>query len=54
MHQQPVFTKRGLFDGESFPVAERLYRRGFYVPSGLALTEPQMERVADALRALTA
>jgi len=51
MHLQPALTNRGLFTGESHPVAERLYRRGFYLPSGLALTEAQMERVADALRA---
>jgi perosamine synthetase len=50
MHQQPVLRERGLFAGESYPVAERLYRRGFYIPSGLALTEPQMVRVAEAVR----
>jgi perosamine synthetase len=52
MHLQPVLRRRGLFGGESFPVAERLYRRGFYLPSGLALTGEQMERVAEALRAV--
>ena len=50
MHQQPALLKRGLFAGESYPVAERLYRRGFYLPSGLALTHDQMVRVAEALR----
>ena len=50
MHQQPVLRNRGLFAGESYPVAERLYRKGFYIPSGLALTEAQMARVADAVR----
>jgi perosamine synthetase len=50
MHEQPVFLKRGLFCGESHPVAERIARRGFYIPSGLALTEPQMENVAQTLR----
>jgi len=49
MHQQPVLKSRGLFAGESYPVAERLYRRGFYIPSGLALTEAQMVRVAEAV-----
>lgn len=52
MHLQPALRKRGLFAGESYPVAERLYRRGFYLPSGLALTEAQMSRVAEALRAV--
>lgn len=50
MHEQPVFRRKGLFAGESYPVAERLARRGFYVPSGLALSEEQMDRVAVAVR----
>jgi len=50
MHQQPVLRELGLFEGESYPVAERMYQRGFYVPSGLALTEDQIFRVADALK----
>lgn len=49
MHEQPVFKKMGLFAGESHPVAERLARRGFYVPSGVALSDAQMDRVAEAL-----
>ena len=47
MHEQPVFRKRGLFAGESYPVAERLARRGFYLPSGLALTDDQLDEVAE-------
>ncbi|CAK9013609.1 GDP-perosamine synthase [Durusdinium trenchii] len=34
MHEQPVFLQMGLFKGQSFPVAERIARRGFYIPSG--------------------
>lgn len=50
MHEQPVFQKMGLFKDETFPVAERMARRGFYIPSGLALTDEQMERVAGAVK----
>lgn len=50
MHEQPVFQRMGLFDGERYPVAERLARRGFYIPSGLALTESQQNRVVAAVR----
>lgn len=50
MHEQPVFRKVGLFRGVSCPVAERIARRGFYVPSGIALTRDQAEKVAEALR----
>jgi perosamine synthetase len=46
MHEQPVFMKAGLFAGERYPVAERLARRGLYLPSGLALTAKQIEQVA--------
>jgi perosamine synthetase len=54
MHEQPVFHKLGLFEGVSCPVAENLARRGFYLPSGMALTEPQGDRVAkDLIETLT-
>ena len=49
MHEQPVFRKMGLFEGVSCPVAERLARRGFYIPGGMALTDEQMDRVAHTL-----
>jgi perosamine synthetase len=49
MHEQPFFKKMELFVGESYPVAERIARRGFYIPSGLALSDSQMEQVAIAL-----
>ena len=52
MHEQPVFHKMGLLQNESCPVAERLARRGFYLPSGLALTNEQIERVAEAVKAI--
>ena len=49
MHEQPVFQKMGLFDGKSYKNAERLARRGLYIPSGLALTDEQMKVVTDAV-----
>jgi perosamine synthetase len=50
MHEQPVFQKMGLFAGESYPVAERLGRRGFYIPSGIGLTDEQMDRVIEVMK----
>lgn len=50
MHEQPVFKKQGLFEQETYPIAERLARRGFYIPSGLALTEAQIEQVVAAVK----
>jgi len=50
MHQQPVLKRMGFFNStENFPVAERLARRGFYIPSGMALTRKQMDTVINAL-----
>ncbi|MBN3894912.1 MAG: DegT/DnrJ/EryC1/StrS family aminotransferase [Nostoc sp. NOS(2021)] len=50
MHEQPVFRKMGLFDDVSCPVAEKIARRGFYIPSGMALTDEQIQRVSLTLR----
>lgn len=50
MHEQPVYQKRGLFSGEIYPNAEYLARKGFYIPSGLALTKEQMERVVAGVK----
>lgn len=49
MHQQPVFKKMDLFKNESYPNAEKLYANGFYIPSGLALTESQIFEVSKVL-----
>ncbi len=49
MHEQPAFRSMGLFKHECYPVSERLGRRGFYIPSGLALEKFQQERVITAL-----
>lgn len=50
MHKQPVLMRMGLFKGESYPVAEMLYRQGFYIPSGLALTDSQINYSAQVVR----
>ena len=50
MHQQPVLREMGLFEGECYPVSERMYQRGFYVPSGLAITDEQILYVSESLR----
>jgi perosamine synthetase len=51
MHEQPAFHKMGLFNGLKLPVTERLYRRGLYLPSGVAITDEQIEMSAAALKA---
>lgn len=50
MHEQPVFHDLGLFKDERLPVTERIARRGLYVPSGLAITEEQIDEVSKCVR----
>lgn len=52
MHEQPVFRNRGLFAEGNFPVTERLGRRGFYIPSGLGLSDDQASMVIDRVRSV--
>lgn len=50
MHEQPVFQKMNLFKGENYPVAEKMARCGFYVPSGLGLNvSSDIQRVCSEM-----
>lgn len=50
MHEQPVYLKEDMFVNESHPNAEYLARKGFYIPSGLAITKGQMDKVISAIK----
>jgi perosamine synthetase len=50
MHEQPIFKSQGLFEGETYPITERIARQGFYIPTGLNLTTEKQDRVIDALK----
>ncbi len=50
MHEQPVYVRDGYFHGEKYANAEYLARKGFYIPSGIALTQRQMETVVEKLK----
>jgi perosamine synthetase len=52
LHRQPVFARMGLFSGERYPVSEMLGERGFYLPSGLALSKDQITAAAAKAREL--
>jgi perosamine synthetase len=45
LHEQPILRRMGLFPGARHPVAERLARRGFYIPGGLALSDAELDEV---------
>lgn len=49
MHQQPVFIKMGLFEHEEYPNSSKLYEKGFYIPSGLALTQEQIYEISRVM-----
>jgi perosamine synthetase len=49
MHLQPVFLNMGLFKDEKYPVAEELYNRGFYIPSGLGISNEDIKKVANVI-----
>ncbi|MDD5751848.1 MAG: DegT/DnrJ/EryC1/StrS family aminotransferase, partial [Candidatus Peribacteraceae bacterium] len=48
-HSQPAVAKR-FPTTESFPVTERVALEGFYLPSGLAITDEQIDRVCEVVR----
>lgn len=47
LHSLPPYN-----DGEKFPVAEKIARKGINLPSGVTLTKEEIERVIEALREL--
>jgi perosamine synthetase len=54
MHEQPVLRRMGFLLDDSHPNAEYIARRGFYLPSGLALTDEEVVRSAQALKEILA
>jgi perosamine synthetase len=58
MHRQPVYMKGGdvrLPDcSGSYPVSDWLGERGFYLPSGLSLTDADIDLVSEILRKVVA
>ena len=49
MNQQPVLREMRFFLNESYPVADRLYKQGFYIPSGVALKSEHINHVTRKL-----
>jgi perosamine synthetase len=50
IHEQPVFLQMGLFKKETYPIAEKIARQGFYIPSGLGLLNEEIELISKMLR----
>ena len=49
MHKQPIFKKMKLFEKVNCPVSEDLYKYGFYIPSGLGITIPEINYVSETI-----
>lgn len=55
MHRQPVLRKEGLVNRKAkYPVADRISKKGLYLPSGLALSEKQIDVVCEKLKKVQA
>ncbi len=50
IHKQPILLEMGFFKNTYCPNAEVLSERGFYIPSGLGVTEDKIEIVAKSIR----
>jgi perosamine synthetase len=50
LHQQPALLVQKRIDQVSLPITESLSDRGFYLPSGLGLSEEDQHRVIDAVK----
>ena len=46
IHKQPVYMKQGMFREVSCPNAEKIAQKGFYLPSGLGITDEEIDYVA--------
>jgi perosamine synthetase len=49
MNDQPVFKSMHLFEGEQYPVAESLSRKGLYLPSSSGLKREEIEYVCELI-----
>lgn len=52
IHKQPVLQRMGFFHEEVCPHAESIAEQGFYLPSGAALSENEIEMIASYVKKL--
>jgi perosamine synthetase len=50
LHDQPALKNMGLFRGEEYPVTDFAYQYGFYLPSGLTLTEKHIDFIIATVK----
>ena len=50
MHLQPVFKRMKIFKiNEKYPISEMLFKKGFYIPSGIGNTLKEINRVSKII-----
>ena len=49
LNKQPILNKMGYFKNQKFPVSENLSKRGFYIPTGLALKKKDQDYVIKTI-----
>jgi perosamine synthetase len=49
IHLQPALLKTGLFMEENYPRAENLWEYGIYLPSGVGITDEEIEYVSKCV-----
>ena len=52
IHLQPALLKTGLFTSETYPHAEHLWECGLYLPSGVGITDEEIEQVCFSVKQL--
>ena len=52
MNVQPIYKKLKIFKNQKYKNSERLYKRGFYIPSGIGTTDSQIKRVSNEIISL--
>lgn len=50
LHMQPVVRERCSISVEAHPIAERIAAQGLYIPTGVTLTDAELERVVETVR----
>lgn len=50
LHTQPALLGKNLFAGETYKNTEYAYKYGFYLPSGLTITNAQIDYVVDSIQ----
>ena len=55
MSQQPAYKNKGFFSGErsQFKISEAIGKSGMYLPSGVKITDKQIQYICDSIRQIS-